>query len=127
RIACIIGAVQGIGHAIALRLATDGCNVSVGDLPAKMSLLEELVKEIQSKGRKAIAIPVDVTKENEVDNLVSSTVTNLSRLDIMVANVGVATLGTVGPALALKMPPNSSPASIEELERVHAVNVKGTF
>ncbi|KAJ7840008.1 hypothetical protein B0H13DRAFT_1619162 [Mycena leptocephala] len=115
RIACVTGAAQGIGHAIALRLAADGCDIIVGDLSTKMTLLQELVKEIQGKGRKAIAVSVDVTKETDVNNLIESTVKNFGGLDIMVANAGVATLG------------NILDTSIEELERVHAVNVKGTF
>ncbi|KAJ6581048.1 hypothetical protein B0H19DRAFT_930334 [Mycena capillaripes] len=115
RIACVTGAAQGIGRAIALRLAEDGCDVAVGDLPREMASLKQLVDEIQLKGRKAVAISVDVTKEAEVDDFVSSTVKDLGGLDIMVANAGVATLG------------NILDSDIEELERVHAVNVKGTF
>ncbi|KAJ7190220.1 hypothetical protein GGX14DRAFT_538065 [Mycena pura] len=115
KIACVTGAAQGIGRAIALRLAADGCDVSVGDLSSKLPLLEELVKEIKSTGRKAIAVAVDVSKEAEVDNFIASTVKHLGGLDIMVANAGVATLG------------NIIDTTVEELERVHAVNVKGTF
>ncbi|KAJ7886016.1 hypothetical protein B0H13DRAFT_901467 [Mycena leptocephala] len=115
RIACVTGAAQGIGRAIALRLAEDGCDVAVGDLPSKMTALDELVNEIELKGRKAVAIAVDVTKEADVDNFVDSTVKELGGLDIMVANAGVGALG------------NILDTSVEELERVHAVNVKGTF
>ncbi|KAJ6478547.1 hypothetical protein C8R47DRAFT_1138763 [Mycena vitilis] len=115
RIACVTGAAQGIGRAVALRLADDGCDVAVGDLPTKIASLEELVKEIQLKGRKAIAVVVDVTKEAEVENFVASTVKKLGGLDIMVANAGVATLGPI------------LDTGVEELERVHAINVKGTF
>ncbi|KAJ7643373.1 hypothetical protein DFH06DRAFT_1333623 [Mycena polygramma] len=115
RIACVTGAAQGIGRAVALRLADDGCDVAVGDLPTKIALLEEVVNEIQLKGRKAVAIVVDVTKEAEVDNFVNSTVKELGGLDIMVANAGVGTLG------------NILDTGVEELERVHAINVKGTF
>ncbi|KAJ7180920.1 hypothetical protein C8R46DRAFT_985977 [Mycena filopes] len=115
RIACVTGAAQGIGRAVALRLAADGCDVCVGDLPEKASLLNEVVKEIEGKGGKAIAVVADVTKESDVENLVDLTVKDLGGLDIMVANAGVATLG------------NILDTSIEELERVHTVNVKGTF
>ncbi|KAF7340787.1 Diacetyl reductase [Mycena sanguinolenta] len=115
KIACVTGAAQGIGRAIALRLAADGCDISVGDLSSKLPLLEELVNEIKGKGRKAIAIAVDVSKEADVDNFVASTVKHLGGLDIMVANAGVGTLG------------NIIDTTVEELERVHAVNVKGTF
>ncbi|KAJ7710320.1 hypothetical protein B0H16DRAFT_1438036 [Mycena metata] len=115
RIACVTGAAQGIGRAIALRLAAEGCDISVGDLPNQMHLVQELVTEIQGQGRKAIAIAVDVTNESDVENLIDLTVKSLGGLDIMVANAGVGTLG------------NILDTSIQELERVHAVNVKGTF
>ncbi|KAF7340795.1 hypothetical protein MSAN_02108600 [Mycena sanguinolenta] len=115
KIACVTGAAQGIGWAIALRLAADGCDISVGDISSKLPLLEELANEIKAKGRKAIAIAVDVSKEADVDNFVTLTVKQLGGLDIMVANAGVATLG------------NIIDTTVEELERVHAVNVKGTF
>ncbi|KAJ6570132.1 hypothetical protein DFH09DRAFT_1246967 [Mycena vulgaris] len=116
RIACVTGAAQGIGRAIALRLAADGCNVSVGDLPAKMTMLHELIDEIESKsGVKSVAIAVDVSDEGAVDNLIATTVDRLGGLDVMVANAGVATLG------------NILDTRVEELERVHAVNVRGTF
>ncbi|KAJ7589716.1 hypothetical protein C8J56DRAFT_1049365 [Mycena floridula] len=103
RVACITGAAQGIGRAIVLRLAIDGCNR----------------QNIKKTGRKAIAIAVDI-KEAEVENLVSQTVKVESPwrfgYSIMVANAGVACLG------------NILETSVEELGRVHgAVNVKGTF
>ncbi|KAJ7638134.1 hypothetical protein B0H17DRAFT_1149233 [Mycena rosella] len=116
RTACVTGAAQGIGRAIALRLAADGCNIAVGDLPAQKALLDELVDQIQSKyGVRSVAVAADVTDEAAVDNLIATTVQHLGGLDVMVANAGVATLG------------NILDTSIAEMERVHAVNVKGTF
>ncbi|KAJ7163974.1 hypothetical protein C8R43DRAFT_989366 [Mycena crocata] len=116
RTACVTGAAQGIGRAIALRLAADGCTVAVSDLPCKIRILEDLVDHIQSKfGAKSVAITADVTDEGEVDNLIAGTVQRLGGLDVFVANAGVATLD------------NILDTSIEEWERVHAVNVTGTF
>ncbi|KAJ7163998.1 hypothetical protein C8R43DRAFT_879245 [Mycena crocata] len=116
RTACVTGAAQGIGRAIALRLAIDGYNVTVADLPEKTSMLQELVAEIQSKtSAKSVAIAVDVSREGDVSKLVNETVQQLGGLDVMVANAGLATLG------------NILDTSVEELERIHDVNVKGTF
>ncbi|KAG8714312.1 hypothetical protein FRC09_017760 [Ceratobasidium sp. 395] len=89
RVAIVTGAAQGIGRAVALRLAADGIDVSVNDIPQKQELLLELVKEIESGGRKSIAITGDVSKESDVKNLVAKTVEELGGLDIMVANAGI--------------------------------------
>jgi NAD(P)-dependent dehydrogenase (short-subunit alcohol dehydrogenase family) len=57
RTACVTGAAQGMGPAIALGLAKDGFNVAVDDVPAKLAALEELVAQIQSEfGVKAVAV-----------------------------------------------------------------------
>ncbi|CUA77080.1 hypothetical protein RSOLAG22IIIB_06494 [Rhizoctonia solani] len=89
RVAIVTGAAQGIGRAIALKLASDGVDVAVNDISTKQSELEQLVGEIKNSGRKAIAITGDVCKESDVQNLVAKTVEALGSLDIMVANAGI--------------------------------------
>ncbi|CAE6400731.1 hypothetical protein ACGC1H_000153 [Rhizoctonia solani] len=89
RVAIVTGAAQGIGRAIALRLASDGNDVAVNDIDAKQNELEQLIEEIKLLGRKAISIPGDVSKEKEVQAMVTKTVNALGSLDIMVANAGI--------------------------------------
>nr|GAT58145.1 predicted protein [Mycena chlorophos] len=89
RVAVITGGAQGIGRAAALRLAEDGLDVAVADLPSKLELLKEVVKEVEGFGQKALAVTVDVTKEDEVSGMVDKVVETLGRLDVMVANAGV--------------------------------------
>ncbi|CAE6536239.1 unnamed protein product [Rhizoctonia solani] len=89
RVAIVTGSAQGIGRAIALRLASDGNDVAVNDINTKQGELEKLVEEIKRLGRKAISIPGDVSKEKEVQDMVARTVDALGSLDIMVANAGI--------------------------------------
>ncbi|KAB5592278.1 3-ketoacyl-(acyl-carrier) reductase [Ceratobasidium theobromae] len=89
RVAIVTGAAQGIGRAISLRLAMDGVDVAVNDLPSQQDGLEQLVKEIEKIGRKAMFVTGDVSKESDVQELVKKTVDVLGGLDIMVANAGI--------------------------------------
>ena len=82
-IAIITGAAQGIGCSIALRLADDGIDIAVNDLPTKTALLEEVAVEIRAKGRRCVVIPGDVAKEGDVKEVVEATVRELGGLDIV--------------------------------------------
>ncbi|KAG8683589.1 hypothetical protein FRC08_014198, partial [Ceratobasidium sp. 394] len=115
RVAIVTGAAQGIGRAVALRLAADGVDVSVNDIPQKQDVLLELVKEIEAKGRKSIAVTGDVSKESEVKNMVAQTVEKLGGVDIMVANAGIDR-----PYSILDLPE-------EEFDTVMGVNAKGVL
>lgn len=83
RVAIVTGAAQGIGRAIALRLADDGLDVAVSDLASQNALLETLATEIRAKGKKSIVVVADVAIEKEVQNLVQKTVADLGGLDVV--------------------------------------------
>lgn len=83
RSAIITGAAQGIGRAIAIRLASDGCNVVINDLPSKQDSLDSIVKEIEAIGQKAASFSGDVTVEETVKGLVAHCVTAYGSLDIV--------------------------------------------
>lgn len=82
-VALVTGSGQGIGRAISLRLADDGFDVAVNDIPSNQSKLESLIKEIELKGRKSCLVVADVSKEAEVKAMVDSTVKELGGLDVV--------------------------------------------
>ncbi|THH27601.1 hypothetical protein EUX98_g6587 [Antrodiella citrinella] len=88
-VAVITGAAQGIGRTIALRLAEDGFDIALGDLPSQQAKLGTVIEEITAKGRKAIIVHTDVTKESDVEQLIEQTVQRLGGVDVMIANAGI--------------------------------------
>ena len=114
-VAHITGAARGIGKAIALRLARDGHDIAVSDLPSMEKELEATRQEIEAKGVKAIAVTGNVSVPQDVERIVTETADQLGSLDVMVANAGVAQTKAL-----LDVTP-------EEYDRIHAVNGRGVF
>jgi meso-butanediol dehydrogenase/(S,S)-butanediol dehydrogenase/diacetyl reductase len=81
--AVITGAGRGIGRAIAVRLAADGCNIIANDLPSHQASLDTLINEIESSGGKAASFAGDVTVEDIVNGLVEKCVATYGSLDIV--------------------------------------------
>jgi meso-butanediol dehydrogenase/(S,S)-butanediol dehydrogenase/diacetyl reductase len=82
KVALVTGAARGIGRAIALRLAGDGLDVAVNDLP-NTSELNDVVREIESKGRRSLAVPADVSLEEGVEKIIQQVVQKLDSLDVV--------------------------------------------
>ncbi|KAF5374572.1 hypothetical protein D9757_010180 [Collybiopsis confluens] len=87
--AIVSGSGQGIGKAIALRLARDGFDVCVNDLENNSSSVESVVNEIKSLGRNAVPVYADVSKYSYVESMVETSVNALGPLDVIVANAGI--------------------------------------
>ena len=83
RVAIVTGAARGIGRVIALRLADDGLDVAVTDLPSKQKELDAVVEEITSRKRRGLAVVGNVTVEADVQNVVKVTVEMLGGLDVV--------------------------------------------
>ncbi|KAL0572652.1 hypothetical protein V5O48_009310 [Marasmius crinis-equi] len=87
--ALITGACRGIGRAIALRLASDGFDICIADLPSNAKPLESVAKEARALGREALAVSCDVTKMSQVEESVQKSVDALGPLSVMMANAGI--------------------------------------
>ncbi|MCC5884990.1 MAG: SDR family oxidoreductase [Gammaproteobacteria bacterium] len=92
KVAVVTGAGKGIGRGIARALAEAGADVAVSS--RSKSDLDTLVAEIQQIGRRALALPADVTSPEELSHLAASTVQEFGRIDIWVNNAGGLPDGT---------------------------------
>jgi 3-oxoacyl-[acyl-carrier protein] reductase len=87
KVAIVTGAAQGIGAAIAVRLAAEGAGVAVADLTAERGA--ETVETIVKNGGRAVAYGADVSRTSEVETLVAAVVEEFGRIDVLVNNAGI--------------------------------------
>jgi len=114
KVAIITGAASGMGKAMAALFAEEGASVVVADIDDEGG--KKTVDEINLGNGKAVFVHTDVSKPDEVKNLVGSAIDEFSKIDILVNNAGIF----------MKMTP------IEEIDetiwdRIYSVNVKGIF
>ena len=112
--ALITGGSRGIGAAIAKRLAADGANVAI-TYAKDSSAASTVVKAIERDGGKAVAIQADAADVEAVNGAIEKTVATFGRLDVLVNNAGTA------------IPKTFEETTLEEMDRVIDINVRGTL
>ncbi len=105
---------RSIGAAIAKRLAADGASVAI-TYTKGADAAASVVKEIEGAGGKAIAIQADAADADAVKAAVEKTVAKFGRLDVLVNNAGTA------------IPKKFEEATLEEMDRVIDINIRGVF
>ena len=113
QVALVTGAARGIGQACARALAHAGADVALGLRDAKTG--DDVVREIEAMGRRALPLQMDVARLAEIRSAVDAAVRHFGRLDILVNNAGVA---PENPAENVRE---------EDFDLTLAVNLKGTF
>jgi len=111
--AIVTGAGQGIGRAIALKLAQEGADVLVAEMNPETA--SQVTKEVEGLGRKTLLAIVDVSDQKRVQEMVFNALAAWGRIDVLVNNAGFDRGGTV-----LKL-------RDEDWDAVLGVHLKGTF
>src|SRR5438445_7294311 len=114
KVAVVTGGSRGIGAAITKRLAADGASVAF-TYSKGADAAASVVNEIERSGGKAIAIQADAADADAVNAAVERTVAAFGRLDILVNSAGTA------------IPKTFEETTLEEMDRVIDINVRGVF
>ncbi len=120
------GGRNGIGRAIATRLAKEGADVAVNDIAehpyaaddTEWHGLPDVVREIEATGQRAISVVADVSDAKQVGEMVDKTIAHFGKIDILVNNAGTKAGKDRVPVVDL---------AEEDWDRVQNVNVKGVF
>jgi 3-oxoacyl-[acyl-carrier protein] reductase len=113
KVALVTGGAQGIGKAIAVRLAREGAEVAIVDV--NVDLAQSVMTEMKSWGASAAAFEADVSDSQEVENLVMEVQERFPTLDILVNSAGISK-----DALLVRV-------AEEDWDRILRVNLKGAF
>ncbi len=112
-VVAITGASSGIGLACATTLAREGATVLLG--ARRMDRLDQAVTDIARKGGRALAVALDVTREQDVNAFVDRARSSFGRLDVIICNAGFGYYGTL----------EQTPADV--MQRMMDVNYMGSF
>jgi meso-butanediol dehydrogenase/(S,S)-butanediol dehydrogenase/diacetyl reductase len=120
RVAIVTGGGGGLGEGICLCLAAEGAHVVVSDIDKQLA--DTVAAKVRGKGVKSLAVKTDVSRQDDVGNLVEQAVKEMGGVDILVCCAGVS--GYAGTAVTSIDVEN---ISVEQWDQTFAVNMKGTF
>lgn len=112
KVAIITGSSRGIGHTIALAFAREGADVVINYLQSQ-DKAKDAARQILDMGRKVIIVKADVSKESEVEAMISQTLKTFDKIDILVNNAGIL------------LPFDFKEPNYENWQRMVDVNIKG--
>jgi 3-oxoacyl-[acyl-carrier protein] reductase len=114
KVAIVVGASGGIGHAVALRLSKDGFAITV-HYAGNAAKGEEVVTAIKAAGGDAIALKADVTNAADVEQLFKTTLDTFGKIDVVVHTAGIMPMS------------NIAAGNLEIFDKVIATNLRGSF
>ncbi|MGH7309180.1 MAG: SDR family NAD(P)-dependent oxidoreductase [Candidatus Rokuibacteriota bacterium] len=114
KVAIVTGGNTGIGHAVAVAYADEGADVAIAWI-AREPDAHATLREIEKRGRRALAVRTDVTREPDVQALVATVRETWGRIDVLVNNAGIQ-----------KAQPLTE-TSVEDWDRMIAVHMRGAF
>lgn len=114
KVAIVTGSSRGIGKGIAMKLAQEGAKVVV-NYSSSPDKAEEVINEIKKQGGEATAIQADMSKVDQIKQLVASSVEKYGSLDILVSNAGIEHFGPF------------EEVTEDEFDKTFAVNTRGQF
>ena len=131
QVAIVTGAGRGIGKGIAFTLAEAGADIVAAARTGKE--ISEVAEEVRQMGRKALAVPTDLTKAEDIERMVKKTIQKFGKIDILVNNAGAVLIKPVVPAPGQRVvgadaaTDLTTPISEEEWHRVIDLNLTALF
>ena len=113
KVALVTGAAQGMGRAIAMRLASEGAGVVATDINGR--LVEQTSIDIRELGYEAIAVEADIGDIEDINRVVDEAINAFGHIDILVNNAGVTRYADI------------MDLTVEDWDRIHRVNARGVF